>query len=403
MLKKSRFNYVAKGTSGYLIYNNLYSSLSRMSEEEYAQYKDLKFSTENLQSELEEQGFLVDENINEIGVFNAYSKLNSKRMNPVPSITVTPTMECNARCFYCYEEGVRHGRMKKESAEKIVRFIKALDTSKGVFITWFGGEPLMNQEWMDYFADMLRAEKIKFSAFMISNGSKIDESVIKKMKENWNISSIQITFDGDCEEYIKRKNYLDQNESIFFQMIKKIKALSDAGIAVQIRLNIDKNNVESIYSLVARLQQIFYSDTKISYYPAFLTGKSNFLTEREKVDVIKKIMEIDENKFHINNYLYKKPKSSACYYNQKNAFSIDVSGNVFICERAIGHPQKAIGNIEQNYDFAFAERELSGLRPECQNCPFLPKCHGGCKAAYDENNVPCYIDKYIIKAYLESI
>jgi sulfatase maturation enzyme AslB (radical SAM superfamily) len=192
-----------------------------MSEEEYAQYKDLKFSTENLQSELEQQGFLVDENINEIGVFNAYSKLNSKRMNPMPSITVTPTMECNARCFYCYEEGVRQGRMKKESAENIVSFIKALDTSKGVFVTWFGGEPLMNQEWMDYFADMLRAEKINFSAFMISNGSKIDESVIKKMKENWNISSIQITFDGDCEEYVKRKNYLDQNESIFFQMIKK--------------------------------------------------------------------------------------------------------------------------------------------------------------------------------------
>ena len=48
MLKKSRFNYVTKGTSGYLIYNNLYNSLSRMSEEEYAQYKDLKFSIENL-------------------------------------------------------------------------------------------------------------------------------------------------------------------------------------------------------------------------------------------------------------------------------------------------------------------------------------------------------------------
>ncbi len=403
MLKKSRFNYVAKGVDGYLIYNNLYNSLSRMSDDEYVQYKALNFQSEDLQSQFEQQGFLVDEDVNEIGVFNAYSKLKSQRMNPVPSITVTPTMECNARCFYCYEDGVRHGRMKKEYAERIVDFIKTLDASRGVFITWFGGEPLMNQEWMDYFADLLRAEEIKFSAFMISNGSKINENVVKKMKEDWNISSIQITFDGDCDEYVKRKNYMDQDESVFLQMIQRIKMLSDGGISVQIRLNIDKKNVESILSLVKRLQQLFYSSEKISYYPAFLTGNADFLTEREKVDVIKAIMAVDENKFHINNYLYKPPKVSACYYNQKNAFSIDVSGNVFICERALGHNEKAVGNLNQNFDFAFKERELSGLRPECQNCPFLPKCHGGCKASYEGNDIPCYIDKYIIKAYLESI
>lgn len=403
MLKKSRFNYVAKGSRGYLIYNNLYNALSRMSEDEYIQYRELNFKTEELQNDFVEQGFLIDDTVNEIGVFNAYSKQLSRRSNPIPNITVTPTMECNARCFYCYENGVRQGRMSKENAEKIVAFIKSLDISKGVFITWFGGEPLMNQEWMDYFADLLRAEKIKFSAFMISNGSKIDESVVGKMKRDWGISSIQITFDGDYEEYVKRKNYVDQDESIFLRMIQKIKMLCDADISVQLRLNIDKNNVKSILNLVKRLQQIFYSDSKISYYPAFLTGKTDFLSEYEKVDVIKKIMEIDENKFHINNYLYKRPKNSACYYNQKNAFSIDVSGNVYICERALGHSEKAVGNIDGNFDFSHEERELSGLRMECQNCPFLPKCHGGCRAALDEGDVPCYIDKYIIKAYLESI
>ena len=227
MLKKSRFNYVAKGSRGYLIYNNLYNALSRMSEDEYIQYRELNFKTEELQNDFVEQGFLIDDTVNEIGVFNAYSKQLSRRSNPIPNITVTPTMECNARCFYCYENGVRQGRMSKENAEKIVAFIKSLDISKGVFITWFGGEPLMNQEWMDYFADLLRAEKIKFSAFMISNGSKIDESVVGKMKRDWGISSIQITFDGDYEEYVKRKNYVDQDESIFLRMIQKIKMLDN--------------------------------------------------------------------------------------------------------------------------------------------------------------------------------
>lgn len=399
--KKSQFNYISHNGNKYLIYNTLYNSLSRLDEEEYNQYNDLEFNSNELKNDCIEQGIIVNKDIDELNLYNIYTFLAAKYMKPKPSITVTPTMECNARCFYCYEEGVRCGKMKFDYAEKIVEKIKCLDLSRGINLTWFGGEPLMNQEWMDSLSKCLKAENISFSAFLISNGSKIDNEVIEKMKNVWNIDSIQITFDGSNEEHVKRKAFVDQDENIYYQMIQKIKKLSLAGISVQIRLNIDRENIESIYEAVNDLQQVFYKYNNVTYYPAFLTGSKEILSEREKIEIIKKIIELDKNMLPVNSYLYKLPKTSACYYNQKMAFSVDVNGDVFTCERKLGHPREAIGNINGELDLIEDSRELSGRRKECQKCVFLPKCQGGCNDAYQNGEVACFIDKYLIKAYLE--
>lgn len=401
--KKSRFNYVSSGRKGYLIYNCLYNSLSRLNEEEYARYLNLDLAEEELLHAFLEQGIVVKKEMDELQLYHTYTYLSSKYMKPKPNLTVTPTMECNARCFYCYEEGVRHGRMDESCAEKIIEFIKKMDLSRGIQLTWFGGEPLLNQEWMDYFTSCLKKEEIAFSAFMISNGSRIDDAVISKMKQDWKIESIQITFDGSCEEYAKRKNYIDQDLNIYYRMLQTVKKLSKAGISVQIRLNIDRANIDSILDLVEDLQQVFYKNANVSYYPAFLTGRKDALSEREKTDIIRRILEIDKNKLPVNSYLYQLPKMSACFYHQRGAYSIDTNGDVFICERMLGHHACALGNVKDKLEPGLEERELSGRRQECQKCVFLPKCQGGCHDALIHGEVPCFIDKYIIKAYLEML
>lgn len=401
--KKSQYNYISKNRNKYIVYNVLYNSLSRLNEEEFQQYSQMKFESADFMKECIEQGIIVSKTIDELYLYNSYTLLASKYMESKPNITVTPTMECNARCFYCYEEGVRCGKMPDCNAEKIMDRLKELDLSRGINLTWFGGEPLLNQEWMDHFCKCLKAENIQFSSFIISNGSVIDESVIYKMKNIWNITSIQITFDGSNEEYVKRKAYVDQAENIYYQMLKKVKMLSNSGISVQIRLNIDKDNRDSILELVSDLQQLFYNNDNITYYPAFLTGNKDKLSEREKINFIKQIIEIDKNMLPVNSYLYKLPRISACYFYQKGAFSVDVNGDIFICERKLGHSQEAIGNINEKGAFEYDTREISGRRDECQRCIFLPKCQGGCNNAFESGEVACFIDKYIIIAYLEMI
>ncbi len=401
--KRSRFNYVCSKENGHLIYNTLYNSLSRLKEEEYQQYRRLDTAKEELVREFASQGIVVRKETDELRLYRIYMLLAAKYQKPKPNITVAPTMECNARCFYCYEQGVRCTKMPEGYAEKILEFLKKMDISNGIHLTWFGGEPLLNQQWMDSFCECLRKEKIAFTSFMITNGSKIDEQVISKMRDCWNIKSIQVTLDGSDEEYIKRKQYIDQDESVYGRILQNIKKLSRAGIFVQIRLNIDRENTESVLELVQDLQQGFYKNTNVTYYPAFLTGSKNALSEREKIDIIKQILRADKNKLPVNSYLYKLPKTTACYYHQKGAYSIDANGDIFICERMLGHSDMALGNVNDHFEPGIERRELSAGEQSCQACVFLPKCLGGCQDARIHGDAPCFIDRYMIMAYLEML
>lgn len=399
--KKSQYNYVCKTQTGYLIYNTLYNSLSRLSEDEYEYYMSGKLKNKEVLQSFLEQGIFVDGNIDELERYNLYSRYAREYIELRPNITVTPTMECNARCFYCYEEGVRCGKMKDSDAKKIVQFIKTLDYSKGIELTWFGGEPLMNQAWMDTLSEQLRAENIEFSSFIITNGSLIKDDILTKMVNQWNIKSIQITLDGCVDEYALRKAYIDQDENIYYKILRDIGKLTKVGIEVQIRMNIDRNNTESILQAVEDIHQLYKSNPKVKCYPAFLTGTKTPMSEREKIDFIKRMIEVSEGIFDVNEILYKYPRTMACYYNQSNAYSIDAQGDVFICEHMLGHSKQAIGNIKNIANIERRIREVAGQRIECQKCVFLPKCYGGCIDTYNSGESPCFTDKYIIKAYLE--
>jgi len=401
--KRSRFNYVVQKENGYVIYNTLYNSLTKLTVSEHEQYASLKFKTSKLRRNFIQQGLIISANVDESEKYDSFIRKYASLFLPHPRITVTPTMECNARCFYCYENGVRCGKMQQKDIPGMIRTIKKLDYRKGIDLTWFGGEPLLNQEWMDCFSDRLKEEGIRFSSFIISNGSKIDDNVIEKMKRRWNINRIQITLDGDCEEYRKRKAYTDCGEDIYFRLLRMIGKISKAGIEVSIRLNIDRRNRESIVRAVQDLVQLYKNDSNVTCYPAFLTGMKENLSEDEKVEFVKRLLEVGEGKINVNEYLYKLPRMTACDYYQKNAFSIDTNGNLYICEHMLGHKEYAVGNINENCDLSQVDRAISGQREECRNCVFLTKCHGGCTDAYIGGAVPCFIDKYVLIAFLESL
>ena len=397
--KKSQFNYVSHNKDSYVVYNTLYNSLTRLSDEEYAIYLSEQCNNSDITEQMIKQGIWVAKDIDEREQYNWYVDYANRYTCSKPHLTVTPTMECNARCFYCYEEGVRCGRMRQEECENIVRFLKTLNCSQGIDITWFGGEPLMNQEWMNLFSDCLKAEKIEFSAFMITNGSLINDTTIDNMVDKWNIQDIQITLDGSYEEYSSRKRYIDQDASIYYKILRTVGKLSARGINVHLRMNIDRDNRDSVLKAAADINELFRENHKVNYYPAFLNGTDIPLTEKEKIEFVKKMIENSQGKFDFNECLYRLPRTMACYYYQENAYAIDANGNVFTCEHSLGHERKSLGNVKT--EILISKRAQSGKRKECQRCVFLPKCQGGCNDALEHGEVPCFIEKYIIKAYLE--
>ena len=161
--------------------------------------------------------------------------------------------------------------------------------------------------------------------------------------------------------------------------------------------------MDDILNLIYVLQAKFDGDKNVVYYPAFITGVKNNLTDAEKVAFIKEMFVhlANPNKMSINRRLYSFPRNIACMRNDPQSFSVDVYGRVYNCEHLVGRPNESLGTLKRLSAKKNSERLNEPLRPECENCVFLPKCMGGCASNLRTNDSACMIEKYLIQAYLE--
>ena len=110
---------------------------------------------------------------------------------------------------------------------------------------------------------------------MISNGYLMNEETVKKAKDFWNLSNIQITLDGTEKIYNKVKNYIyKDNSNPFKTVIDNIHHLLNNNILVSVRMNCDKHNEEDLKELVKYLSEEFKGENNFSMYvwPIFEEG-----------------------------------------------------------------------------------------------------------------------------------
>lgn len=401
--KKSAFNYIQDKGEYYLIYNTLYNSLIRLDQKEYREFMSLKPCRKKSERNFLENGLWVDSDIDEKARYLACSEAYTLHAPRPLNITITTTLKCNARCSYCYEKGVRKTDIIAGIENKLIDFIRRHSDRDEVHLVWFGGEPLLNIQFMDSLSHLLKKENIAYSSYMISNGSLLNEDIIKEKFPLWNMQDLQITLDGTKENYEKIKNYKRSAKGEFYTILNAIKMAAEEGIFVNIRLNIGRENQDDIIQLLKELDSTFATYENVVFYPAFLTGETEPLSEKEKVALVKKMLLSiqDIKKLSVNTKLYSLPRMHACMNGDPKSYSIDVNGNVYSCEHYVGRKKHRMGFIDEDY----IDKDTRGIgtdfRKKCKRCVFLPKCYGGCEANYMENDSPCMIEKYLIKAYLQ--
>ena len=185
--------------------------------------------------------------------------------------TVLTTTSCNARCFYCYEEGIEKNlTMDMKTAEDILQFMIKQPTDKNtpIHITWFGGEPLLNKRVIEYITDRLYELNVPFTTSMVSNGFLLNEETAKQF-DYWKIRSIQITFDGLHEEYNKIKNFIYTDVDAFLTLVNNIhNLLKYSNTRINIKFNANNDNIFHIYDNILYIKEEFkeYENTgKIQY------------------------------------------------------------------------------------------------------------------------------------------
>ena len=181
MLKESAYN-VYKETQGeYLVYNTLYGGFARLDTDEYNKIKSLSFGL--LESEtvdlLKINGFIIDSCINETEVYDkARHKIIKLQKVENTGYVIAVTTDCNARCPYCYEKGTDIIYMDRQCADKVINFIDRNYNGNIINITWFGGEPLLNIEIINYICEKLVENNIKFISSIITNGYLFNDKLV---------------------------------------------------------------------------------------------------------------------------------------------------------------------------------------------------------------------------------
>ena len=247
-----------------LLFNNLSGELLMLEAGE---------SLEQNREELIRHWFLVPDNFDEYKYAVQYKhvlSLMEPRINALTSFLIFPTTDCNARCFYCYELGRNRVNMSDKIAHDTALFIKQKSLGNDVRLRWFGGEPLFNLRAIDIITEDLRANDVVFKSQMTSNGYLFDESTVKRAVENWKLDSIQISLDGTEKVYNKSKAFIYRDTNAFKRVLHNIGLLLNAGVEVNIRLNMDKHNYEDLIILCKELSERFYGNDKLNVYAALL-------------------------------------------------------------------------------------------------------------------------------------
>ena len=224
-------------------------------------------------SELVKGFFLVPENHDDIKLCDGVRLFATKAgegFKAYHHFTVFPTMDCNARCFYCYENGAKKYAMSADTAKKTAEFIIRESKGEPVDITWYGGEPLMNACAIDIISSVLSDAGVEYTSTLATNASLVCDELIDIAVKLWKLEKAQVTLDGTCETYNKIKAYADGRENGFEDVLGNIGKMLDAGIKVNIRLNIDIHNISDIYELADLLAKRFAGKDGLNIYSALL-------------------------------------------------------------------------------------------------------------------------------------
>ncbi|MCB5268252.1 MAG: SPASM domain-containing protein [Candidatus Cloacimonetes bacterium] len=391
MYKKSRFNLELKHNSRSFIYNAYTGALGEIESEQFDYYSsDLYERLTDIEQWLE-MGFLVPRSLNEIKLMKLSFEHN--RFRPDLFLTIAPTLLCNCSCNYCFQDKSPH-TMTPDIYEAIEEMIcqQLMHTQNQLPISWYGGEPFLCLDEIAAFSQKLAAQigRRRLQYNFVTNGTLIDEALLKRIQCYASIRSFQISLDGPLAYHDEIRVY--KNGSGTYQdIIKNLPRLAKYGQIV-IRINVDNHNLDTIEELLEDLSQKLPSQMKaIIYFANIQRCNTNVKSAPERYIGPMKFW---ESRLKLNRLAQRygikvenlPTCSMGCTYSAQHAFVIDPQGNCYKCWDFIGNPDYIIGNV-RDYGNIYMNpeylRELSFNPYESQDCPqcnLLPLCKSGCLA-----------------------
>ncbi len=314
----------------------------------------------------------------------AVGKMLEKRPKGITGYTILTTTDCNARCFYCYEKGRRRIPMTDRTAQKVADFILRNNPGGKVRLRWFGGEPLYNKRAISLICGLLRDAKADYQSSMVSNGYLFDNETIAEAVGLWNLKKVQITLDGTEEVYNRSKAFIYAEGSPYRRVLENIHRLLQAGIRVNVRLNIDRHNADDLFDLADILIAKYGGNELFTVYShsLFETGVAESAvshTDAQRKELFETRMRLQEKlkrgDVAVDHKLPDKLKLHRCMADSDANILILPDGHLGKCEHF--SDDHWVGDLDSAERDESVLEEFKRLREEidaCADCPLYPDC-----------------------------
>ncbi len=345
---------------------------------------------------LVDNGFLVKDTINELEHIKEISYKTDFNESHYKLI-INPTMNCNFKCWYCYETHIKDSKMSQETLTKVTKYIDTLlQEKKGVLkdfhLSWFGGEPLLYFDkvilpLLKNVYPKMETNNINFHSGFTTNGLLLNQKILDNCKK-YRVTGFQITLDGHRERHNKVR-FVSKTRGSYDKIVENIKLCLTNKFKVGVRINISEETISSLLYVIDDFKDVSIEDREYLIF--------NFHEVwQEKKDLTTEIKRISEE-FRNNNFAtrYKEDVVSlnnSCYADKINQAVINYNGDVFKCTARDYETKSREGVLEESGVITWNEtlqKRMYDTRfknKPCLECKILPICNGSCSQKRMEND-----------------
>jgi len=404
-----RIAYSTRTGEALLISDSLYNSIKGND------FKELKSPV--LQTLFKTEIIVPDEENEFETILN--QNIEAEKDNSSLSFVIQPTANCQLGCHYCGQSHAKH-TMSDDLIPKIMDRISHMSSKKRIDslnITWFGGEPLMGysqiKKLSSRFIDLCNDEKWYYNCKIVTNAVSLKKNISLELINDCKVTYFQITIDGMKEFHDKRRvTKVDANGTFDIILtnlldLLELEEFKTNRCFVEIRMNIDSTNYQSIPDLINLLAENRVHEKNVGLtFAAILdwggNGASNdslsndFFAEQE----IEWYLFAASKGFKINGIVPSR-QFSPCMVVDQSAEVFDAYGNIFACYElpitpAFESPEFKIGNLkfapETDNKEAIPRNWFKDIKNNiswCPNCTYFPVCGGGCPKDWYNSKPAC--------------
>ena len=402
MLKKSVFNIITEEKGEVKIFNTFSKATGVLNKSVGKNYLDdrIDLIEKEIQELMKEQGFLVDEDLDELKMLEQkYCQI--RKSKDALFITLIPTMACNFKCPYCFEGSECKTNNDIIDFEILKKFSsKNFKNLKHVHITLFGGEPLLLRNkifnYFKYLEGISQKYSFKYSSNIATNGYLLDEKTIEDLVGVCNCESFQITLDGNKRTHNLTRKHNNGNDT-YNEIISNLKKLinynklnCNGRLNILLRINLLNNSLDDITEVLDEFSDNEKEFFKVYFRPIYNTKEFNSKNDN-KLNLEDFYSIAEQKDFKINfsdNVRFHHCEGDG----GEEQIHIMPDFSVWKCINNIENEAAKIGKIDNEGNYTIDKNKINNWQKnnpfndeKCKNCKMLPICWGGCPLKFIQN------------------